>query len=239
MLSPSIEVSLWIAGFGFFNSLPLPMRESGGEAEMGTRELCRLFDDPIQKAAQWLRAGSPQFKIGPGKYAACRRWLALFGLESSAWPDELLYPLALLAPTLARMAGREVGIQLAFLVLHQLPVYKFHYRGSHRLIAPKDMSLLGIKANRLGRDFLVGDRQVDTCPLTVQLGPVSLDTYEQFQSESGRRLIEMTAELCMSAYQKHSTTWVVDSLDQFPCLGVAPKNSRLGLNFHLGQGEEA
>ena len=55
-LSSSVEVTLWISGFGFFEALPLPMRESGGEAEIGTRELCRLFDDPVQKAAQWLRA---------------------------------------------------------------------------------------------------------------------------------------------------------------------------------------
>jgi predicted component of type VI protein secretion system len=212
------------------------MRESGGEAEMGTRELCQLFDDPVQKAAQWLRAGAPLFKIGPGKFAACRRWLALFGIESTEWPEELLYPLALLAPTLPRMAAREVGIRLTFLVLLGLPVYKIDYSSTHRLLRPEDRSFLGSQASRLGRDFLVGDRQLDTDSVTVRLGPISLDTYTGFQSEQGRRLIEMATELCMSAYQAHFVAWIVDDVRQAPHLGIASKNSRIGLNFHLGRG---
>jgi hypothetical protein len=235
-LAPSIPVTLWIAGFGFFEALPLPMREAGGEAEMGTREICQLFDDPVQKAAQWLRAGAPLFKIGPGKFGACHRWLSLFGIESSAWPEELLYPLALLAPTLPRMAGREVGIRLTFLVLLGLPVYKIDHSSAHRLLRPEDRSLLGSQASRLGRDFVVGDRQLDTDSVTVRLGPLSLDTYTRFQSEQGRRLIQMTSELCMSAYQAHAVAWTVDDLRQLPNLGIARKNSRLGLNFHFGRG---
>lgn len=238
-LTPSVTVALWIAGFGFFDALPLPMRESGGEAEIGTRELSRLFDDPIQKTAQWFRAGAPLFKIGPGRYAACRRWLALFGLEPQDWPEELLYPLALLAPTLARTAAREVGIQLAFLVLLGLPVFKFHYRDAHRFLEPQQRSILGARASRLGRDFLIGDRQVDTDSLTIQLGPVSLDTYASFQSERGRRLIEMTMDICVSAYQSHSISWLLEDVHQAPRLGIASKNSRIGLNFHLGKGASA
>jgi len=238
-LTPAVPITLWIAGFGFFEALPLPMREAGGEAEMGTRELCQVFDDPVQKAAQWLRAGAPLFKIGPDKYAACRRWLALFGIDASAWPEDLLYPLALLAPTLARMAAREVGIQLAFLVLFGLPVHKIHYRSSHRFLNPQDRSLLGFKASRLGRDFLVGDRQLDTDSITIQLGPVSLDTYASFQSEQGRKLIQMTTDVCMSAYQSHSIAWMLEDASQAPRLGVASNNSRIGLNFHLGRGASA
>ena len=238
-LTPSVEVTLWISGFGFFAALPLPMRESGGEAEMGTRELCQLFDDPVQKAAQWLRAGAPLFKIGPEKYAACRRWLALFGLESADWPEELLYPLALLAPRLAQLAGREIGIQLAFLMLLGLPVYRFDYRDTYRMLAPQEHSLLGFRASRLGRDFVAGDRQVDTDSVAIQLGPISLDTYARFQSERGRRLIQMTTDLCLSAYQKHSIAWLVEDVSEAPRLGIAAKNSRIGLNFHLSKGASA
>jgi predicted component of type VI protein secretion system len=215
------------------------MRESGGEAELGTRELCQVFDDPVQKAAQWLRAGAPLFKIGPGKYAACRRWLALFGLESAGWPEEMLYPLALLAPTLARMAGREVGIRLAFLFLHGLPIHAFSYRIAYRQLDSREYSLLGSRSSRLGRDFLIGDRQLDTDSITIQLGPVSFDTYKDFQSERGRRLIAMTQDICMSAYQDHSITWLVEDASAAPRLGVAVKNSRIGLNFHLGKGASA
>ena len=238
-LTPSMPVTLWISGFGFFEALPVPMRESGGEAEMGTRELCQVFDDPVQKAAQWLRAGAPLFKIGPGKYAACRRWLMLFGLESSGWPDEMLYPLALLAPTLARMGAREVGIQLAFLVLLGLPVYKFNHRSAHRFLAHNEHSLLGSWASRLGRDFVAGDRQIDIDSITLQLGPVSLDSYASFQSERGRRLIQMTADLCMSAYQNHSIAWFIEGSNDAPRLGIATQNSCIGLNFYLGRGISA
>lgn len=235
-LTPSMTITLWIAGFGFFEALPLPMRESGGEAEMGTRELSQIFDDPLQKAAQWLRAGAPLFNIGPEQFAACRRWLALFGIDSAAWPEELLYPLALLAPTLPRMAAREVGIRLTFLTLLGLPVSKIDYSSTHRLLRPQDRSFLGSQASRIGRDFVVGDRQLDTGSVTVRLGPVSLDTYTHFQSEQGRRLIQMASELCMSAYQAHSIAWTVDDVRQAPNLGIASKNSRIGLNFHLGRG---
>jgi hypothetical protein len=238
-LTPSMAVTLWISGFGFFDALPVPMREAGGETEMGTRELCQVFDDPVQKAAQWLRAGAPLFKIGPGKYAACRRWLTLFGLESSDWPEEMFYPLALLAPTLARMAGREVGIQLTFLVLLGVPVYKFHHRSAHRFLAHHEHSLFGSRASRLGRDFVAGDRQVDTDSITIQLGPVSLDTYASFQSERGHRLIQMTADLCMSAYQNHSIAWSLEGSNDAPRLGIATQNGCIGLNFYLGRGASA
>ena len=238
-LTPSAPVTLWIAGFGYFESLPLPMRESGGEAEMGTRELSQIFDDPIQKAAQWLRAGAPLFRIGPGKVSACRRWLALFGVDTSQWPEKLLWPLALLAPTLARMAGREVGIRLAFLVLLGLPVHRIHYREAYRLLDPRERSLLGSQSSRLGCDFVAGDRQLDTDAVIIQLGPVSLDVYTSFQLEQGSRLIRMTTDLCTSIYQRHSVTWTLEDARQAPHLGVASKNSCIGLNFHLGRGARA
>jgi len=238
-LTPSMAVTLWISGFGFFGALPVPMRESGGEAEMGTRELCQVFDDPVQKAAQWLRAGAPLFKIGPNKYATCRRWLALFGLESSDWPEEMLYPLALLAPTLAHMAVREVGIRLAFLVLLGLPVYRIQYRRAYRFLAHNEHSLFGSRASRLGRDFIAGDRQVNTDSITIQLGPVSLETYASFQSEHGGRLLQITADVCMSAYQNHSIAWFLEGAADPPQLGIASKNSCIGLNFYLGIGASA
>ena len=239
LLTPSAPITLWISGFGCFEALPSPMRESGGEAEMGTRELSQLFDDPLQKAAQWFRAGAPLFQIGPGKFAACRRWLALFGIESAAWPEDLLYPLALLAPTLPKMAAREVGIRLTFLVLLGLPVNKIEYNDAHRLLRREDQSRLGSLASRLGRDFLIGDRQLDTDSVTIRLGPVSLDAYTSFQSEQRRRLIQMVTNLCVSVWQRHSIAWVVEDVQQAPHLGIAAKNSRIGLNFHLGRGVSA
>jgi predicted component of type VI protein secretion system len=179
------------------------------------------------------------FKIGPDKYAACRRWLALFGLESAFWSEEMLYPLALLAPVLARMAGREVGIRLAFLFLLGLPVHAFRYHSAYRRLDLRQHSLLGYESSRLGRDFLIGDRQLDANSITIELGPVSLDTYTDFQSKHGLRLISMILDICVSAYQNHSIAWLVGDSSKAPRLGFAAKNGRIGLNFHLGKGASA
>lgn len=235
-LTPSTPITLWISGFGFFDSLPMPMRESGGEAEFGTRELCRLFDDPLQKAGQWIRAGAPLFRIGPDKLAACRRWLSLFGIEPSEWPEDLLYPLSLLAPTLASNAGRKVGIRLAFLVLLGLPVHSFELQTQFRTLPLIQISRLGTQASRVGRDFVAGDRQLDTGSLIIQLGPVPLDVHTKFHSDSGRRLLALTASVSVSAWQSHRITWLVQDANATPRLGIAERNSRIGLNFHLGKG---
>jgi len=239
LLAPSIPVTLWVSGLGFFDALPLPMRESGGEVEIGTREFCPLFDDPLQKAAHWARAGAPLFRIGADKLAACRRWLSLFGIEHAAWPEELLYPLAMLAPTLASMAGREVGVRLAFLVLLGLPVSGFHFRREYRLLPQEEHSQLGSNASRLGRDLIAGDRQLDSDSVTVQLGPVPLETYTKFQSADGSRLIQMVFDVCASAYQGHDILWQVGDATEAPRLGIVSRNSRIGLNFHLGRGISA
>lgn len=239
LLTPSATVTLWISGFGFFDSLPMPMRESGGEAEFGTRELCRIFDDPLQKAGQWTRAGAPLFRIGPDKLTACRRWLSLFGIESSAWPEDLLYPLSLLAPTLAANAGRKVGIRLAFLVLLGLPVHSFESQTQFRTLPPHQFSRLGTQSSRIGHDLIAGDRQLDTDMLIIQLGPVPLDVYTKFQSDFGRRLIDLAAGVSISAWQNHRVTWLVQDATAAPRLGISERNSRIGLNFHLGKGTRA
>lgn len=238
-LTPSTTITLWISGFGFFDALPMPMRESGGEAEFGTRELCRIFDDPLQKAGQWTRAGAPLFHIGPDKFAACRRWLSLFGMESSTWPEELLYPLSLLAPTLAANAGRKVGIRLAFLVLLGLPVYSFEPQTQYRPLPSCQFSRLGTQFSRVGRDLVAGDRQLDTDSLIIQLGPVPLDVYTKFQSDSDRRLIALAASVSVPVWQSYRVTWLVQDANAAPRLGIAARNSRIGLNFHLGKGTRA
>lgn len=238
-LNPSTAVTLWISGFSLFDTLPMPMRESGGEAEIGTRELCGIFDDPLQKAAQKFRAGFPLFNIGPEKHAACRRWIALFGLDSENLPDTLLYPLALVAPTLARVAGREVGVRLLFLALLGLPIHGFKYQEEWRRLEPAMRSALGIQASRLGCDLIAGDRQAEAGSLCIEVGPVSLETYRAFQTERQKMLLQRTMELGMSAYQKWSSVWLIEDMRQAPRLGIASQNSCIGLNFHLGKGSRA
>lgn len=235
-LSPSVSITLWVSGFGFFNALPEPMRESGGEAEMGTREICHVFDDPIQKAAHWFRAGAPLFEIGPGREAACRRWLSLFGIVHENWPTNLLYPLSVLAPTLSSMAGREIGIRLAFLAIFEVAVSAIRQKKSYRFLDKDQQSSLGVQYCRLGRDFVSGDRLQDWNGITVRLGPVTLDRYQWFNTQEGKRLTDLTTALCMSAYQSYSIEWLVGDTTRAPRLARPADNSRLGLNFHLGHG---
>jgi predicted component of type VI protein secretion system len=212
------------------------MRESGGEVEMGTREICHVFDDPIQKAAHWFRAGAPLFEIGPGREAPCRRWLSLFGIAHEEWPTELLYPLSVLAPTLSRMAGREIGIRFAFLAIFGIAVNAIRQKRSYRFLDQDQHSSFGARYCRIGRDFVTGDRLQDWNSITVRLGPVTLDRYEWFNTPEGKRLVELTGALCMGAYQIYSIEWLVGDATRPPRLAQPAENSRLGLNFHMGKG---
>lgn len=215
------------------------MRESGGEAEFGTRELCRLFDDPLQKAMYATRTGAHQFRIGPDRLSACRRWLNLFGIDPSPWPEESLYPLSLLAPTLAAGAGRVVGIRLTFLILLGLSVHSFESHAEIRPLADRQLSRLGTQSSRLGRDLVAGDRKVDTDSLIIQLGPVSLDTWEKFQSAHGLNLLSLAASVSIPIWQSHRIAWLIHDRHAAPRLGIAQSNSRIGLNFHFGKGTSA
>lgn len=239
LLTASTAVTLWVSGFGVFSSLPFPMRESGGEAEMGTREIAQIFDDPIQKAAHWFRAGARLFEIGPTKHAACRRWLSIFGIRHEEWPEELLYPLSLVAPTLARLAGQEDGIRFAFSTVLMLPVQQLRFVPSYRHLDRSDVSLLGHEYSRLGRDFILGDRQQDCDRLVIQFGPVCLETYQYFHTPDGTRLLQLMANLCTGIDQSYSLEWLVEDPKRCPRLGKATENSRLGVNFHLGLEEVA
>jgi hypothetical protein len=238
-LGPAVAITLWVSGFGFFNSLPMPMRESGGESEMGTFEICQVFDDHIQKAAHWFRAGAPLFEIGPGHEAACRRWLSLFGIAHEDWPADLLYPLSMLAPTLSRMAGRDIGIRFAFLAILGTAVSRIRQKISYRVLDKDQRSLLGVRCCRIGRDFVAGDRLQDWNSITLLLGPVTLEKYKRLTAPEGKRLTELIVALCMSAYQSYSIHWLVGDANRPPRLGKPAENDRLGLNFHLGNGKPA
>src|SRR5215469_3024267 len=100
MVFPDTLVTLSIAGTGFFHHLPVGMRESGGEQEPGTGEVFEPLDDPLLKARHWVYEGATLFDISPDNPEACARWIEVFGLNPNQWPEEQLYPLALLLPSL-------------------------------------------------------------------------------------------------------------------------------------------
>ena len=231
-------VTLSVAGLGFFQNLPVGMQDSGGELEPGTREAFEALDDPLAKAHHWVYEGARLFDISPANPAACARWIEVFGLNPELWPDEQLYPLALLLPSLQALAGTERGMRLALELLLLLPLQRIKRYPAYRLMAQDDLSLLGSRFNRLGIDCVVGNCVEDVSRSELILGPVSLNTYYRFQDPSGTHLLNQVLRLVMPCYSDYSIHWVVADPDRGPRLGIKEENAVLGINSYLSPQKE-
>lgn len=228
-------IELTVAGLGYFHALPVGMWDKGGEAEPGTQEILELLDDPIQKAAYWIREGARLFDIHPDHPAACARWMALFGVVPDDWPHDMWYRLALLLPSLQSLAGTERGVRFSLDLLLGLPVKEIRRSPSFRYIQEDDLSRVARHHTRLSVDSIVGDRKEELAKLTLVLGPVTLDTYFEFQEEPKRKLLESVLGLVATCYQKHTIAWDVKDRTRAPRLNFAKQNSILGINSHLGE----
>lgn len=233
-LGPGDAIQLRIAGLGYFHHLPVAFWDSGGEAEIGTREIVSVIDDPFQKAAHWLREGARLFDISERNLDACARWISLFGIDPEIWPQELWFRLSLLLPSLQSLAGKEHGIRFALQLLLGLPLEEIRRRPRVRYLAEEDLSLLGEAHSRLGVDFVLGDHIEDLAELVLVIGPVPLETYYRFQQEDQRYLLHATLYLVATCHQKWTVRWSVADRGRAPRLGVEAMNSRLGLNTWLG-----
>ncbi len=233
-LRPGDAIQLRVAGLGYFHHLPVPFWDSGGEAEIGTREIVSVIDDPFQKAAHWLREGARLFDISERNYDACARWIALFGLDPEQWPQELWFRLSLLLPSLQSLAGKEHGIRFALQLLLDLPLEAIRRKPRVRYLAEEDLSLLGEAHNRLGVDCALGDHIEDLAQMVLVIGPVPLETYYKFQQEEQSYLLNATLWLVTTCHQKWTVEWSVADRRRAPRLGVEALNSRLGLNAWLG-----
>lgn len=234
-ITPDAHIILTVSGLGFFHHLPVGMWDKGGEAEPGTQELLEAFDDPLQKAAHWIRQGARLFDLRPDDYNACQRWIALFGLNAEDWPQEIWYNLALLLPSLHRLAGRDEGIRLALDLLLGLQLHEIRRRRGFIHVDEPDLSLVASEFSRLGVDAILGDRREDLARLTLILGPVTLDTYYDFQTDESRRRLDQVLDLSTSCYQEVRVRWRVLDPQRAPRLGVERQNARLGVNSHLGR----
>ncbi len=227
-------ITLSVAGLGFCHRLPVAMQDSGGETEPGTDEIFELLDDPLQKAAHWIYEGARLFDIAPDNLEACARWIAVFGLNPDLWPNEQLYPLALLLPSLQALAGTERGIRLALRLLLQLPVQKMKRRPAYRYMSEGELSLLGADFNRISVDYVLGNCLEDYSQSELVLGPISLDAYYRFQESEGKELLQQSLRLVIPCHAHYSTSWVVVDPDKGPRLGIKEENSVLGINSYLG-----
>lgn len=230
-----VDIVLSIAGLGFWNRMPVAMWESGGERELGTREILELLDDPLQKAHSWVREGSRLFEIAAGNAAACARWIRLFGLDPAAWPEKTLYPLALLLPRLHRVAGTREGIALALGLLLGLDLHQIRTRKNYRMLDDADLHLLGRGVGQLGVDCILSDRIEDFGCAVYVLGPVSLDIYRSYQQDRGRELLRQTLALVVPCYQRHEVSWLVGDPERAPRLAMPDENAALGINSYLGK----
>ena len=236
-LTPGTLIELDVAGLGFTHALPVGMWDSGGERGAGTREILEPFDDPLEKLKHWFHEGAPLFHLAPDDGPGCARWLALFGIDAEEWPRRLWYRLASLIADIAELSCTEEGCALVLRVMLRLPVHRFSYHATLAVLPEAALSRLGGRASRLGVDLLLGDAVEDLATTEIEIGPVSLETYERYaEKEEGTDLLHRVLELLMPLATGYDVRWLLEDRTQPPRLGVAAANSRLGLNTHMGTG---
>ena len=233
-LQGGLPIVLRVAGTGMFHALPVGMWDKGGEAEPGTYEIIGAFDDPFQKAANWMREGARLFDVQPDNDAACGRWISLFGLNPDAWPPELWYDLAILLPNINSLAGKEYGIRFVLSLLLSLPLHQIRRARAYSYLDPDKVTLLGNSYSRLGLDAALGNRTEELARLTLVLGPIPLRVYYSFQSGANQLLLRSVLDLIMPIHQKRAINWLVLNSAHPPRLGFEAENARLGINSHLG-----
>ncbi|HEY6370012.1 MAG TPA: type VI secretion system baseplate subunit TssG [Candidatus Sulfotelmatobacter sp.] len=236
-LAPGVRITLSVAGLGYFHALPVAMWDSGGENELGTQEIVGLLDDPLQKAGHWVREGARLFDLQADHFEDCSRWISLFGLNPDDWPPEIWYDLAILLPSMRQLVATEPGIRLVFQLLLHLPVQEIRFFPAYRSLPDSDCSLLGARLNRLGVDCIVGNEVEDLAGVWLQVGPISLASYYDYQQSERKRLVTSVLNLCTTCQRKCWVSWLVADPEKAPRLGFEVENARLGINSHLGRPE--
>lgn len=234
LLEPDTAIRLDVAGLGFTHALPVGMWDSGGEAEPGTREMLEGIDNPLVKLEHWAHEGAAMLRISDADRLACERWMTLFGVRSKDWPEEMWFRLASLLAQLPALACSEEGVRLVLGVLFQIPIESMTYQRSVAMLPADKTTLLGVRMSRLGVDSVVGDAVEDMAHLRIVLGPISLKTYEEFTAGEKGLLLRRALDYLMAAFQDYEIAWSVEDAGRCPQLGVAERNSRLGVNMHLG-----
>jgi predicted component of type VI protein secretion system len=232
-----VAIKLAVEGEGLFYHLPTGMRQLGPypEQEPGLPELAALFDDPVEKAAYYVRQGGRYFDVRPENALGCARWIRLFGLAPEDWPGECWYTLAILLPCLHVLAGREAGLRLALKLLLELDVVALHWRQRRTPLLPAELSRLGERASRLDVDLIVGGGLADEAALEITVGPVSLPRYCQHQTAEGQHRLQQVLHLVLPYHLEYAVRWLVGNSQRAPRLGIDQENAVLGINSHLGR----
>jgi hypothetical protein len=233
-LTPDTAVELSVSGLGLFHCLPVGMWDRGGNGQIGTQEIVELFDDPFQKAAHWIWEGARVYNLRPEDKVACGRWIKLFGIEPAEWPEENWYELALLLPSLQRLAGHEESMRMALRQLLGVEVFEIIPRPRFLPVPPEHRCALGRRNWQLGIDTVVGRRVEDLRALEIRLGPLTLARYGELQRPESQLRLAAVLDLCMPLHQPWRVSYEVLDRRRAPRLGLAESNACLGVNSYLG-----
>lgn len=250
VLTSDKPVQLTVGGEGLFHYLPTGMRDEPSARQLGVegsvavfaalervlsvRKLTALFDDPVEKAAYFVRQAGLYFDVRPENAWGCARWIRLFGVEPDEWPREVWGRLAALLPWLHVLAGTETGLRLALKLLLDLDLKRIGWTPRVTRLGAEQLSVLGQRASQLGVDIVVGDGLEDEAAMRLTLGPVSLEAYGRHQSEKGLRDLARALRLVVPCHLEYEVDWLVGDDTVAPRLGEAGENSVLGINSHLG-----
>jgi predicted component of type VI protein secretion system len=235
LIADGDSITLAIAGLGYYHALPVGMWDSGGEAEPGTKEIFELLDDPLEKAAHFVREGAKLFDVSPDNPTACARWISLFGVDAERWPPSTWYNLSMLLASLEDLAGKRRGFELGFRLLLGLSVHEVRYAPSYRYLDEPQSSRLGERFGHLGVDLVVGNKLEDLATLTLVVGPLELADYYRFEQDEQQKMIAAALDLLGAHQRRYRISWLVEDPLRAPRLGSRTENSRLGINSHMGR----
>ena len=228
------SIELVVEGEGLFYALPSGMREGGDERSAGLDQITSLLDDPLEKLGHFVREGALYFDVRTDNMPGCARWIRLFGLEPDDWPVSSWYPLAVLLPGLAELAGREDGVRAVLRDLLHLDLFSLSFWPGQCALADGTESRIGTAYCSLGYDSVLGRRKEDTAQLEIVIGPVSLDDYHRFQTEAMQVLLARVFDLVIPWHLSRVVKWRVGDASTAPRLGCPERNAVLGINSWMG-----
>jgi len=232
-------VRLVVAGSAGINSLPYPLRDSHDE-EFRVDRLFGLFDNPITKLALHVREAGEFFSLRPEDRARSRRWIEeVFGFAGSPWPEPDLYAVALMLPTLHHLAGREVGIEVAFRLVFGLPVRSIRLLGTAVEIRSGRRTRLGSEYSRLGMDAVAGIGPKKVTGVEVEFGPLTVAEYRKALNPTHRELRQELYRLVLPLHLLEAVVerWRVgDPSDSIP-IGTDEGEILLSCNSYLAISE--
>ncbi len=236
-LDSGTEIRLSVSGLPLFQTLPYGMREGVADA-ISTPEIVGLFDDSIEKFRHELDNMETIFDLREDRPETCERFIRLFRINPENWPKPLWFKLATFLPSLHRLGGTEEGVRRALWIFLELELFRMVKRTRSVGLAESEWSRLGAVFSRLGMDLILGHRIADFQGIELVLGPVTLDQYFDFTQRKSsllRRVLELVLPFHLAEEgESFWIRWQVGEPQYMPRIGVSEKNSRLGINSHLG-----